>query len=102
MAMVRWRPVGLEVERRGGARGEAGVEDTVDRVEEEVERVRRRRRKRLASIITASYFGCPSTPTAATACHDGRHGRRFCFAERSPASALSVSVYAARRQLGEM
>jgi hypothetical protein len=61
MAMVWWRPVGLEVEHRGGARGEAGVEDTVDRVEEEVERVRGRRRKRLASIITASYFGCPST-----------------------------------------
>uniref|UniRef100_A0A0E0RJX3 Uncharacterized protein n=1 Tax=Oryza rufipogon TaxID=4529 RepID=A0A0E0RJX3_ORYRU len=38
MAMTRWRPVGLEVARRGGARGEAGVEDTVDRVEEEVER----------------------------------------------------------------
>nr|ABA99385.1 expressed protein [Oryza sativa Japonica Group] len=35
MAMTRWRPVGLEVARRGGARGEAGVEDTVDRVEEE-------------------------------------------------------------------
>lgn len=32
--------VGLEAERRGGARGEAGVEDAVDGVEEEVERVR--------------------------------------------------------------
>uniref|UniRef100_I1P0C6 Uncharacterized protein n=1 Tax=Oryza glaberrima TaxID=4538 RepID=I1P0C6_ORYGL len=35
MAMVRWRPVGLEVERCGGARGEASVEDTMDWVEEE-------------------------------------------------------------------
>uniref|UniRef100_A0A0E0EQF5 Uncharacterized protein n=1 Tax=Oryza meridionalis TaxID=40149 RepID=A0A0E0EQF5_9ORYZ len=35
MAMARWRPVGLEVERPGGAQGEAGVEDAVDRVEEE-------------------------------------------------------------------
>ena len=85
MAMAQWRPVGLEVARHGGARGEAGVEDTVDRVEEEVERVRGRRRKRPASIITTSCFGCSSTLTsatafltrAATACHNSNPTSRY-------------------------